>query len=161
MIRPVTIRDAAPVCGIYNYYVKNTAISFEETPVSIKEMQIRIQEISSTFPWLVLEEEGEVLGYAYVHKWQERIAYRYSAEDTIYIKTGFERKGLGQQLFTAILEAIRKTDLHALVAGITLPNEPSIVLHEKFGFKKIAQFPEIGYKQDHWLDVGYWELILK
>jgi phosphinothricin acetyltransferase len=161
MIRPVTIQDAIAICGIYNYYVKNTIVSFEETPVSIKEMQARIQETSAAFPWLVWEDEGDILGYAYAHAWQKRSAYRYSAEDSIYIKEGFERKGLGQKLFTAFLEAIRKTNLHVLVAGITIPNEPSVALHEKFGFKKTALFTEAGYKQERWLDVGYWELILK
>jgi phosphinothricin acetyltransferase len=81
-------------------------------------------------------------------------------EDSIYLKNGCEGRGIGKQLLSRLLEEIKKTDLHAVVAVITVPNDRSIGLHEKFGFVKIAQFPEIGYKMDTWLDVGYWELLL-
>jgi phosphinothricin acetyltransferase len=106
-------------------------------------------------------EVGEILGYAYIYRWHERVAYCYSAEDSIYLKKGYERKGIGGKLFAHLLEEVKKTNIHALVSGITLPNERSVVLYEKFGFKKVAQFNKIGFKMDQWLDVGYWKLILK
>lgn len=159
MIRPVTIKDARAVCGIYNYYVKNTVTTFEEAPVSIREMENRIRDISAQFKWFVWEEGGELTGYAYMHKWKDRTAYRFAVEDSIYLKHGHEGKGIGKKLLAALLESLEKTNIHTVVAGITVPNERSAALHEQFGFKKIAQFPEIGYKLDRWLDVGYWVLL--
>jgi phosphinothricin acetyltransferase len=160
MIRPVKPGDAAAICGIYNYYVKNTAVTFEEKPVSIHEMEGRIRETAAAFPWFVWETEGDLAGYAYAHPWRERSAYRFSAEDSIYLKNGFQGRGIGKQLLAGLLEAMKKTRAHAIVAGITLPNDRSVGLHEKFGFTGIGRFPEIGYKLDTWLDVGYWVLLL-
>ncbi|MDR1250443.1 MAG: GNAT family N-acetyltransferase [Treponema sp.] len=161
MIRPATIRDAKSICGIYNYYVNHTVVTFEEIPVSISEMEGRVKTVLSKYPWLVWEEEGEILGYAYVNTWRDRASYRYSAEDSLYIKNGAGGRGIGKKLLAALLEGAQKTGLHVLVAGITLPNERSVALHEQFGFKKTAEFFEIGYKMDQWLNVGYWQLILK
>ncbi|MDR2096759.1 MAG: GNAT family N-acetyltransferase [Treponema sp.] len=162
MIRTVKIEDAASICMIYNYYIENTAVSFEAGLISVNEMEDRIREISASYPWLVWEdEESQVSGYAYISKWKERAAYRFSAEVSIYLRYGTEGQGAGSLLLGRLLKEVKKTDLHALVAGITLPNERSVALHEKFGFTKIAQFKEIGFKLNTWLDVGYWELILK
>ena len=161
MIRPVKKGDASALCTIYNHYVRETAATFEESPVAIKEMERRIEEIGAAYPWLVYDDGLYVLGYAYVNRWRDRSAYRYSAETTVYVKTGNEGKGIGTALYTPLVEAAQKAGLHALVAGITLPNKASVALHEKFGYKKIARFNEIGFKQNRWLDVGYWELILK
>ncbi|MDR1031127.1 MAG: GNAT family N-acetyltransferase [Treponema sp.] len=161
MIRSVKPSDVMAICGIYNHYIKHTTISFEENPVSMKEMEARIRDIRSVYPWLVWEEAGDVIGYAYVDKWKERTAYGFSVEDSIYLKQSHEGQGLGTSLLTRLLEEVKKTNIHAVVAGITLPNERSIALHERMGFTKIAQFKEIGFKLNQWLDVGYWELLLK
>jgi phosphinothricin acetyltransferase len=162
MIRGVKIEDAASICMIYNYYIENTVVSFENVLISVNEMENRIREISASYPWLVWEnEEGHISGYAYVNKWKDRAAYRFSAEVSIYLEHGTEGRGVGSILLGRLLEEVRKTELHALVAGITLPNERSVALHEKFGFTKIAQFNEIGFKMNARLDVGYWELVLK
>ncbi|GHT93277.1 N-acetyltransferase [Spirochaetia bacterium] len=160
MLRPVKAADALAICGIYNYYIANTAVSFEERPVGTAEMETRIRNVTVKFPFFVWEDEGTVLGYTYVNTWKERISYRYSVENSLYVKNGMEGKGIGGKLFAHLLEAVKKTDIHAIVAGITLPNDASIAIHEKFGFKKIAQFNEIGFKMNKWLDVGYWELVL-
>jgi phosphinothricin acetyltransferase len=160
IIRQIRQTDCEAICDIYNYYVGNSTISFEEQPVSFSEMEKRILEISEKYPWLVLENAGEIQGFAYAHKWKERIAYRYSAELSIYLKHGFEGKGMGSFLLSHLLEELRKTNIHYLISGITLPNDRSVALHEKFGFTKAAQLHEIGYKKK-WLDVGYWELVLK
>jgi phosphinothricin acetyltransferase len=159
MIRLVKDGDAKNIAGIYNHYVRETVITFEERPVSIGEMAGRIAKVSAKYPWFVMEEDGDVSGYAYVNTWKERYAYRYAAELSIYLKAGLEGKGRGTELMQILLDAVRKTELHALVAGITLPNEKSVALHEKFGFVKIARFNEIGFKLGRWLDVGYWELL--
>ncbi|MDR2160263.1 MAG: GNAT family N-acetyltransferase [Treponema sp.] len=161
MIRPVSPGDARGICGIYNYFVENTAVSFEEQPLPIPEMENRIRQISAVYPWLVREEEGAVLGYAYVNQFRNRAAYRYTAELSIYVKSGHEGKGIGGELFARLLEAVRESSIHVLVSAITVPNERSVGIHEKFGFVKVAQFNEIGYKLGEWRDVGYWELVLK
>jgi phosphinothricin acetyltransferase len=161
MIRPVKIEDASSIRTLYNYYIENTVITFEEIPVSVEEMESRIKKVSAKYPWFVWEESGEILGYAYVNTWKERAAYRYSVEDSIYLKNGCLGKGIGRSLFARLLEEVRKTEIHTIVAGITVPNDQSTGLHEKFGFKKIAHFNEVGFKQNRWLDVGFWELILK
>ena len=160
MVRSVKNEDASAICSIYNHYVRETAITFEEVPVSIKEMEGRIKTINASYPWFVFDDGVYVTGFAYINKWKERSAYRFSAEITVYVKQGHEGKGIATELYKRLIEAARKTGIHALIAGISLPNEKSIALHEKFGFAKIAQFNEVGYKQDKWLDVGYWELVL-
>jgi phosphinothricin acetyltransferase len=161
MIRRVTIEDAADIQGIYNYYVAHTAVTFEERAVTLGEMETRIRGISAKYPWFIREEEDAgLLGYAYVNTWKDRPSYRYSAELSIYVKDGHQGRGIGVELMDRLLGEVRNTDIHALVSGITLPNERSVALHEKFGFKNIACFREIGFKLDKWLDVGYWELVL-
>jgi phosphinothricin acetyltransferase len=160
MIRPVKPEDAESICGIYNYYVENTVITFEEEIVKSEIMRLRIQEVSAHFPWIVWEEEGEILGYAYAHKWHERAAYRFSAEDSIYLKFGASGRGIGEQLLSHLYGELKKADIHVIMSVITLPNEASVGIHEKFGFRKAAQFNEIGFKMGRWLDVGYWELLL-
>jgi len=160
MIRPVKLSDAAAIRDIYNHYIENTVATFEEEILSLADMEARIQKISGAYPFLVREDEGEIFGYAYVNKWKERTAYRNSAEVSVYLKNGSQGTGRGTELLGRLLEEARKTSLHALVAGITLPNEASAKMCEKYGFKKIGQFNEVGFKSGRWLDVGYWELIL-
>lgn len=161
MIRSVKTSDAQAMCDIYNHYIKDTAVSFEETPVSLQEMEARIRNISDAYPWLVWEENRIPIGYAYVNKWKERSAYRFSVEDSIYLKQGHEHQGIGKRLLAGLLDEVRKTGIHAVIAGITLPNKESVALHETFGFKKAAHFEKVGFKFEQWLDVGYWELIVR
>ncbi|MDR2535552.1 MAG: GNAT family N-acetyltransferase [Treponema sp.] len=160
MIRFVKTGDASAICAIYNHYIKHTVITFEEIPVSPEEMESRIQNISASYPWLVWEEEKSVLGYAYINKWKDRSAYNFSVEDSVYLKQGCEKQGIGRKLLTGLLEEARNAKVHAIVAGICIPNEPSVSLHEKLGFKKAAHFEQVGFKFNQWLDVGYWELLL-
>jgi phosphinothricin acetyltransferase len=160
MIRPVKESDAEAIADIYNYYIENTVITFEEIPLSPAEMCARILNISANYPYLVREDEGELTGYAYVNIWKERTAYKFSAEASVYLKHGCQGKGRGKELLGNLLEAIKTTPLHVLISCITLPNEASIGMVEHFGFKKIGEFHEVGFKKDRWLDVGYWELIL-
>jgi phosphinothricin acetyltransferase len=161
MIRLVKNDDAAAIADIYNYYVVNTAITFEESPVDVNIIADRIISITAQYPWYVWEEKGEIIGYAYAHRWHERAAYRYAAEDSIYLKQGYERRGIGKQLLERVIEDTRRQETHVLMAVITVPNEGSVGLHERLGFKKAGQFNEIGYKLGERRDVGYWELILE
>jgi len=161
MIRKVTFDEIQQICDIYNHYIQNTIITFEENPVSYKEMKKRIVEITSCLPFFVYTENEEIIGYTYASKWKGRCAYRFSVEATVYLKAGKLGKGIGTKLYTALLNDLRKRNIHAVLGGIALPNKESQHLHEKFGFKKVAHFTEVGYKFNKWIDVGYWELLLK
>jgi L-amino acid N-acyltransferase YncA len=161
MMRDIEPSDAEQVCRIYNHYVENTTITFEEEPVSIAQMQVRIAEVRGLgLPWIVYGEAGTVVGYAYASKWKSRSAYRHSVESTVYIEKGRVGRGIGSALYEELLSRLRETSLHAIVGGIALPNEASVRLHERLGFHKIAQFEQIGFKLGRWIDVGYWQLIL-
>jgi phosphinothricin acetyltransferase len=160
MIRSVTANDAAALCGIYNYYITNTVITVEEEELESAAMEARIRDIAGTYPWFVWEEDGELLGYAYAHKWNERAAYRFSAEDSVYLRYDVLGRGLGRRLLGQVIAELRKMTIRVLMSVITMPNERSVALHESLGFQKAAEFREIGYKLNHWLNVGYWELLL-
>lgn len=160
MIRDIHAGDARQICEIYNYYVENTITTFEELPVSTEEMKSRIKQAIQHLPWIVYEKKGQIIGYAYASKWKSRCAYKYSVETTVYLKNGMEGNGIGSLLYEELIRQLKHKNYHAAIGGISLPNEASAALHEKFGFKKIGQFKEVGYKLDTWIDVGYWELIL-
>ena len=160
MIREVKKQDARAIADIYNYYITDTIVTFEEEVVQGGEMSNRIENISSKFPWIVYEKDGAVVGYAYANHWKSRCAYRYSVETTVYLKHGEEGKGIGSLLYQELISRAKDMGCHVLIGGISLPNAGSIALHEKFGFEKIALFKEVGFKFDKWIDVGYWELIL-
>ena len=160
-LRPASAADAAPICAIYNAYVTTTAITFEEEAVAEQDMAQRIADVGTAgLPWLVLEVDGKVVGYAYATKWRVRPAYRYSVESTIYLDQAFTGRGLGRLLYGALLDDLRKRELRLVIGGIALPNEGSVGLHEKMGFRKVAHFSEVGMKFGRWIDVGYWELNL-
>jgi len=160
MIRDITINDSKEVAGIYNFYIINTSITFEENPVSEDEMKNRIKSHNVNLPWIVYEENSEILGYAYATEWKSRSAYKFSVESTVYLKQGRQGKGLGTKLYQELLQRIECRNVHVVIGGIALPNKPSIALHEKLGFEKVAQFKEVGFKFEKWIDVGYWELIM-
>ncbi len=160
MIRKVKLSDAGQICSIYNHYIENTVITFEEVPLPVREMVKRIKEIGNGFPWIVYVEGNRILGYAYANRWKSRASYRNTVESTVYLHHGSVGKGVGTKLYKTLLPMIRKKGFHTVVGGIALPNKGSVALHEKFGFKKAAHFNEVGFKLGKWIDVGYWELIL-
>ena len=161
MLRAATTADATTIAEIYNHYVVNTIITFEEEAVPATEMAARISEVLGlNLPWFVWEENGRVLGYAYAGKWKSRCAYRYSVESSIYLAKDATGRGLGTKLYVALIDALRTKGIHSIIGGIALPNPASIGISEKLGFQKIGQFKEVGWKFEQWIDVGYWELIL-
>jgi L-amino acid N-acyltransferase YncA len=160
MIRAGKTSDAAAITEIYNHFVRNTVVTFEEVPVTVNDMAQRILDLSERFPWLVWDDGGAVVGWAYATAWKARSAYRFSVETTVYVAAGHQGRGMGFALYGALLEGLKARQVHSAVGGIALPNPASVALHEKLGFKKIAQFVEIGRKFDRWVDVGYWQLIL-
>jgi phosphinothricin acetyltransferase len=160
-LRFASSADAASICAIYNPYVATTAITFEEEAVTPQDMAQRIADVgAANLPWLVLEVDGKVAGYAYATKWRVRPAYRYSVESTVYLDRAFAGQGLGRLLYGALLDELRKREVRVVIGGIALPNESSVGLHEKLGFLKVAHFTEVGMKFGRWIDVGYWELHL-
>ncbi|MDA1006532.1 MAG: GNAT family N-acetyltransferase [Verrucomicrobia bacterium] len=160
MIRPATHADAEAIVRIYNHYIEETVITFEETAIDAAEIVSRMGNLDSGFPWLVCEEEGAIIGYAYVFPWRTRAAYRHTAEASVYLEHTRRGQGTGTALYRQLIETATLRGLHILIGGITLPNPASIALHERLGFEKVAHFTEVGRKFDQWLDVGFWQLTL-
>jgi len=160
MIRPARLADAMQIAAIYNPYIAETVITFEEQEINGEIMAERMRAVLPSLPWLVWEEHDQIVGYAYATGWKQRSAYRHSVESTIYLHPAAMRRGIGTQLYVALLEDLRSRNIHAVVGGIALPNVASTTLHEKLGFNKIGHFREVGRKFDRWVDVGYWELLL-
>ncbi len=161
IIRDAQAGDAGALADLYNHYVAHTVTTFEEEPVSGEEMGARVQDVAGwQLPWLVLVEEGQLLGYACAVRWKMRSAYHNSCESTIYLHAGALGKGRGRALYGALLERLRELGAHAVMGGIALPNPASVALHEKLGFVKVAHFAEVGRKFDRWVDVGYWQKLL-
>jgi phosphinothricin acetyltransferase len=160
-IRPATKEDALVISEIYRPYVLDTAISFELEPPSLAEMRKRIIETSEVFPWLVLEEQGTIQGYAYASPFKSRCAYSWSVESTVYVRSGCHRRGVGKKLYQNLLNQLKIRGAVNVIGGISLPNSASVGLHESLGFKQVAQFKDIGFKLGKWWDVGYWQLQLQ
>jgi phosphinothricin acetyltransferase len=160
MLRTVHPGDAPSIAEIYNHYVLNSPATFEEVPVTPEEMRKRIVETTETYPWFVCEENGKLLGYAYGLRWRERAAYRYSVEAGVYLDPSAVGKGIGSALFGALLAELRARQFHSVMGGVALPNEASVALLLKFGFRQVAHFKETGNKFARWIDVGYWQLML-
>lgn len=160
MLRNVRPDDAPAIADIYNHYILNSPATFEEVPVSQDEMRQRILETIRTYPWLVCEEDGKLLGYCYGRKWRERAAYRHSVEVSTYLDPSAVGKGRGSALLDAILVELRRRGFHCVMGGVSLPNDASVALLQKFGLRQVAHFKEVGYKFGQWIDVGYWQLLL-
>lgn len=160
MTRPARTEDAAAIAAIYNPFVRDTTVTFEEEPVTAEEMASRIASISAGHPWLVLEEGGIPVGYAYASAWKPRSAYRRTAECSIYLAPEARGRGRGRELYAALVAELRRRGFHALIGGIALPNGASVALHEGLGFRKVGELAEVGWKLGRSIDVGYWELLL-
>lgn len=159
-IRHAIQEDAAQIAEIYNHYIRTSTVTFETEELSADQMQERIETIQQTYPYLVYEENNQVVGYAYANIFRTRIAYKHSSESSVYVHPDHFRKGIASQLYERLLEEMKASNLKSAIGGITLPNEGSVVLHEKFGFKKVAHFEKVGFKFEQWLDVGFWQLML-
>jgi phosphinothricin acetyltransferase len=160
MIRPATTDDVEQITTLYNHYVENTVITFEEDRLSATEMATRIAGVTETDLWLVSEQQGSITGYAYATPFDSRPAYRHAVETTVYLAPEHVGQGVGSKLYRALLDQLRVREFHCAIGRIALPNDASVALHEKFGFVKVAQLKDVGRKFDQWIDVGYWELLL-
>mgnify|MGYP001122913864 CR=1 FL=1 len=161
MIRTAALADGPALAEIYNWYIANTVITFEEEQVCAGDMAQRIVVADETRPWLVLEDNSRIIGFACAERWKSRRAYRLARETSVYFDHEHRGMGYGRELYENLINALRQTPIHVLIAGIALPNEQSIALHENLGFEKVGQFREVGLKFGKRIDVGYWQLILK
>lgn len=152
-VRPVSPDDAAALAAIYNYYVRETVISFETEPLGEGQMRERIVQTAAEFPYLVCECEGLVVGYACAHRWKERAAYSQTWESSIYLHHEWRARGLGRALMEALVPLCRAAGCRALIACITAENQASVAFHESLGFRQVSLFPAVGCKFGRLLDV--------
>ena len=162
VIRDAVRADAEGIARIYNHYVSNTIVTFEEEAVSALAIEEQLNAAqAASFPFIVAERGGEVCGYAYASRWKGRCAYRFSAEVTVYLDRASGGQGIGSSLYARLLPLLQERGLHVAIGGIALPNAASVALHEKFGFVQVGRFREVGRKFDQWIDVGYWQRVFE
>jgi L-amino acid N-acyltransferase YncA len=161
LVRPADpLRDARTCAAIYVPFVRDTPVSFEEQPPSEAEIARRIAAVSEGYPWLVAEIASEVAGYAYACPHRDRAAYRWAADVTVYVGEGQRGQGVGRALYGELMPLLSRQGLRIACAGITLPNDASVALHERFGFELVGVFRRIGWKAGAWRDVGWWQVEL-
>ncbi|MGH2869686.1 MAG: arsinothricin resistance N-acetyltransferase ArsN1 family B [Solirubrobacteraceae bacterium] len=153
--------DATACAAIYAPSVLEGVASLEERAPTPEEMGARIKTTSAAYPWLVAELEGKPVGYACATEHRGRSAYRWSADTTVYISPTHHRRGVGRALYQALFELLAGQGLYVACAGITLPNDASVGLHEAMGFELVGVYRAIGYKHGRWLSVGWWQAQLR
>lgn len=159
-IRVATTTDAEGIREVYAPYVLSTPTSFDIDVPTVEEFRNSIESRLHRYPWLVAEEERRIVGYAYASEHHSRRAYRWSVEVSVYLAESHQRRGLGTELYNRLFPILKKQGFRMAHAGVTLPNAGSVRLHESFGFKQIALYPNVGYKCGGWRDVGWWALDL-
>lgn len=159
-IRSVRLADAAAVQAIYAPFVLESATSFETVVPDIAEIERRIDAQRERYPWLVFEAAGRVAGYAYASAHRTRQAYQWSVDVSVYVDRPFHRRGIGRALYLALFDLLRRQRFVNAYAGITLPNESSVGLHESLGFGWVGVYRQVGFKFDRWHDVGWLHLRL-
>jgi L-amino acid N-acyltransferase YncA len=160
MIRLATSADAEAMAAIYRPIVTDTAISFEFEPPGAAEMERRRAAAIVFAPWLVFDDGG-VLGYAYASRHRERAAYQWCVDVSVYVGERHRRRGVCRALYESLFALLRLQGFYAAHAGVTLPNDASVGLHESLGFRRVAVYPAVGYKRGAWWDVGWWQLELR
>ena len=160
-IRLASSHDAPMLHAIYVPFVINTPVSFELVPPTEQEMSQRIEQILQTHPWLVCEEQGELLGYAYASQHRTRQAYQWSVDVSAYVHERWRGKGVGKALYTSLFALLRLQGFYNVYAGIALPNPASVALHEAMGMRQVGVYSQVGYKLGVWHDVGWWQQSLQ
>ena len=154
-IRLAKASDAEAIASIYRPYVEGTRVSFEERAPDGSEMAGRME--GPLHPWLVVEEDGHVLGYASSSPYHRRPAYRWTVETSIYLAPDAQGRGIGRQLLSALIELLTRQGYVTAIAAIALPNPVSIALHERLGFVPAGTYRGVGFKLDEWTDVSLWQ----
>ncbi|MGB0849669.1 MAG: GNAT family N-acetyltransferase [Bacteroidia bacterium] len=156
-IREANQSDVQKITDIYNHYVRETVVTFDLTERPISFFSEKMAVLQKDYPFLVATEDDIPIGYAYASPWKQKDAYKQTAELTIYMDHSNLGKGIGLRLYNALLSSLPLFDIVTAIGGITVPNETSVKLHEKLGFKKVAEFEKVGFKFDKWLNVEYWQ----
>ncbi|WP_052143625.1 GNAT family N-acetyltransferase [Wocania ichthyoenteri] len=158
MIRPFHIKDTQVLLDIYNYYVLNTTVTFDIEPLSIQAFKDKLIHINDEYPIIVYEENDKILGYAYGSRFRPKPAYNYVVESTVYVKHDSHGKQVGTKLYAELLRLLKEINLHTVLGVLTIPNEASVKLHERFGFEQVANLKEVGLKFGEWQNIGIWQL---
>jgi phosphinothricin acetyltransferase len=154
-VRDAQPEDAAACAAIYAPYVTDTAITFEIEPPTVAQMADRMAAAARTHAWLVLEDDGRVVGYAYGAPFASRAAYRWSCEVSVYLEHGRRRRGGGRALYEVLLARLAERGFRTVAAGMTLPNDASVGLHRAMGFEPVGIYRRIGWKLGEWHDVAW------
>src|SRR6476659_6359486 len=157
-VRVANASDARQILEIYTPYILDTAFTFETEVPSEADFKEKIQKNLQARPWLVCTLDGSVICYVYASGHRERAAYQWCCESSVYTKKDFQGMGIGRELYKVLFQILKMQGYRNIYAGITLPNEPSIKLHEKCGFTHFATYDNIGYKLGEWKNVGWWKL---
>ncbi|MCB4799733.1 GNAT family N-acetyltransferase [Neotamlana laminarinivorans] len=160
MIRPFKVEDTSQILEIYNYYVLNSTATFDLEISEFKSFQEKLIGINNNFPFLVFEENNQILGYAYGSKFRPRPAYNDTVESTVYVKHNVHGKQIGTKLYIQLLKQLKIQQFHTVLGVLTVPNVGSVKLHENLGFKQVAELKEVGFKFGEWQNVGFWQLKL-
>lgn len=160
-IRLATVSDAAEIAGIYRPYVEDTIISFELEAPDELVMARRMERTLQRAPWLVAEERERILAYAYASRHHDRAAYQWSMDTSVYVRSGYHRRGLARVLYTELFARLVELGYYTAFAGISLPNAASVGLHQSFGFEPVGIYKKAGYKFGDWHDVGWWQKPLR
>jgi L-amino acid N-acyltransferase YncA len=160
-IRFATPADASAVAEIYGPFCEDSPITFETERPTVPEIENRIRGIVERFPWLICENENEVIGYAYAGPHRDRAAYRWCVDVAIYLSEKRRGQGHGTALYTVLFELLRIQGYFQAYAGVTLPNPASIRLHQRLGFEAVGIYRQVGYKANAWHDVSWWALSLQ
>ncbi len=156
-----TAADASEIAAIYGHYVLTSPATFETEPPDAAEFRSRIEKVTSKFPWLVLQSEDGIEGYAYASPHRERTAYQWAADVSAYVRLDCQRRGVGRRLYSVLLEIVRRQGFYTACAGITMPNDASVGLHRAMGFELIGVYQKVGFKLGEWHDTSWWQLELR
>jgi phosphinothricin acetyltransferase len=157
-VRDARPADLAPLTAIYNHYVVHTPITFDVTPLEPEQRRGWFDDHrGGRHRLLIAEEHGDVVGYATTSRWRPKAAYNTTVEATVYVRHDARGRGIGRQLYGALFDAIASEDVHTIVAGIALPNDASVALHERCGFSQVGVFREVGLKFDRFWDVAWFQ----
>ncbi len=160
-VRPVQISDADFCLRLYSKYVVDSAVSFELEAPSLEEFSNRIETISKRFPYLIAEESGSAVGYAYASAYRDRAAYQWNVEVSIYVEERSKKSGVATKLYTELFSELERIHICKAFAVIALPNEASVGFHQKMGFEKFATYRNVGFKLNQWHDVLWMEKIIQ
>jgi phosphinothricin acetyltransferase len=152
-IRKANKADANAIRDIYNWYIKNTIITFETEEIDQKEIENRIQNVMSKYDWLVALEDNVIVGYAYYGQFRARAAYNHTVETAIYLRHDLIGKGTGHFLYDALFQSAKEKGYKEFIGVISVPNPESVKFHQKWDFKEVGYLTKVGYKFDEYIDI--------